>query len=163
MNRKIAFGFILLCGLFAFLDGKAQPKIGDKAPDILLKDSSGNPVRLHELDSKLILIDFWASWCGPCRKSNRELFSVYKKFHPKGFEIYGISLDQSGADWRRAIINDKIQWLQVIDKGGWDAKVATDWKIEYLPTSFLINENKEVIAINPGRPQLERFLKKLKK
>lgn len=132
-------------------------------PDIELKDSSGNSIRLHQLDSRVILIDFWASWCGPCRKSNRELFSVYRKFHSKGFEIYGISLDQSAADWRRAIINDKIQWLQVIDSGGWDAKVAADWKIEYLPTSFLINENKEVITINPRKAQIESFLKKLKK
>jgi peroxiredoxin len=146
---------LILCTQFA----GAQPAIGELAPDISLNDINGNTIKLSDLRGKIVLVDFWASWCMPCRRSNRELRPVYDKYKNKGFEIYGISLDENPADWKKAMQSDRIKWKQVIEKGGWDASTALAWKIEALPSSFLLDKQGRVLAVNPSRLQIEKYLK----
>jgi thiol-disulfide isomerase/thioredoxin len=138
----------------------AQPVVGDQAPDIVLTDLQGREQKLSALQGKLVLVDFWASWCMPCRKSNRELAPLYMKYKGKGFEIFGVSLDEKQQDWKRAVAADKIKWSQVMQAGGWDAPVAMQWKIEQLPTSYLLDKTGKVIAVNPTKSEIEHHLKK---
>ena len=139
----------------------AQPKQGEPVPDIQLKDANGVIQKLSDLKGKVVLIDFWASWCTPCRYSNRELRPLYNSYKKKGFEILGISLDKNEADWKKAVTADRIKWLQVTEAGGWEASVAQAWKIEQLPSSFLIDKEGKLIMLDPTKKQLEAELKKL--
>jgi len=139
---------------------QAQPKIGETAKEIALKNPNGVEERLSDHKGKIVLVDFWASWCLPCRRSNRELHSLYSKYKGKGFEIFGISLDQKIADWKNAISADQIKWKQVSEMGGWNAPVALAWGVEQLPSSFLIGKDGKIIAINPSKEEIEKLLKK---
>jgi thiol-disulfide isomerase/thioredoxin len=115
------------------------------------------------LKGKVILLDFWASWCPPCRYGNRQLGKIYKKYNADGFEIFGVSLDESVHDWKKAIEKDKISWTQVIDPRGQFAKSAIDWNVNALPTSYLINKNGDVVGIGLEGKELEKALEKLLK
>ena len=152
----------IICVLFTFITGtlRAQPGIGKPSPEISLEDRNGIIQRLSDNKGRVVLIDFWASWCGPCRRSNRELTSLYERYKNKGFEIFAISIDQNKEDWKRAILADKIKWKQVIERGGWDAPVALTWGIEQIPSSFLLDKEGIIIAINPTKKEIERYLKK---
>ncbi len=137
----------------------AQPKIGQQAPEILLKNTAGKDLRLSELKGKYVLVDFWASWCAPCRKSNKQLGPVYDLYKKKGFEIVGISLDEEEAAWKKAVATDKINWIQFRQDGGWYAPVALAWGIEQLPTSFLLDKTGTIISIDPPAGEIEAVLR----
>ncbi len=157
--KKIIAPIVLF--LFLFVTAiQAQPKIGEAAKEIALKNPMGVEERLTNYKGKIVLVDFWASWCLPCRRSNRELQSLYSKYKDKGFEIFGISLDQKIADWKNAISTDRITWKQVSEMGGWDAPVALAWGVEQLPSSFLLGKDGKIIAINPTKDEIEKHLKK---
>ena len=139
------------------------PKPGQQVPDIALKDVNGNTVRLSDQRGKVVLLDFWASWCGPCRKANKNLVALYAKLKQKGFEIYSVSLDDEKKEWEKAIAADKITWLQVNDKGGWNASLASAWKIEQIPASFLLDKEGKVVAVDLEGRELEYRINKLLK
>jgi len=145
--------------MFAVAMVQAQPRQGQKAAEISLPDVNGNTVSLSSLKGKIVLIDFWASWCGPCRQSNKHLVKLYEKYKDKGFEIYGISVDDSKDAWKRAIKYDKINWIQVNESNSHDGKVANAWYIQRIPTSFLVNKEGVLIEMNPEDKQLEKYLK----
>jgi thiol-disulfide isomerase/thioredoxin len=109
------------------------------------------------------LIDFWASWCGPCRKANPALGALYAKYRDKGFEIFGVSIDDEKKAWRKAIQADGISWKQVNAPGGWEAPIALEWKLEQIPASFLVDQQGKVIAVDPKKEDLENHLKNLLK
>lgn len=156
---KKALPLVMLFVLSCVTTLWAQPKPGDKAPEVSLPDLNGKIQKLSDLKGKIVLVDFWASWCAPCRRSNRELKPLYLKYKEKGFEIFGISLDQESGAWKDAVKTDGIMWKQVTEAGGWNAPVALKWNIEQLPSSFLVDKNGIVIAINPSKDEIEKQLK----
>jgi thiol-disulfide isomerase/thioredoxin len=106
-------------------------------------------------------LDFWASWCSPCRYANKGLAKIYDKYKSKGFEIYSVSLDTEKEDWVKAIKKDKIKWMQVLDPGGWDTPTAVNWQVFQLPTSYLIDKEGRLIAMDLEGKDLEKALKEI--
>jgi thiol-disulfide isomerase/thioredoxin len=153
--------FILASILLFSLAINAQPRQGQPAEEIALPQVNGDTLKLSSFKGKIVLIDFWASWCGPCRAANHELLRVYAKYKEKGFEIYSISLDDNGQAWRKAISRDKIKWKQVTDPGGWEANTARNWEIEALPTNFLMDKDGVLVAKDLEGKDLEKALKVL--
>jgi peroxiredoxin len=140
---------------------EAQIRQGYDAPDIALPSVNGDTIRLSSLKGKVVLLDFWASWCGPCRSSNKQLVKIYPKYKAKGFEIFGVSIDAGRNNWLKAIRNDKINWLQVNDPGDWSAKIVAQWGLNGIPTSYLIDKNGKLIAMDLVGKDLEKALKDL--
>ena len=125
-------------------------KSGDKAPDIELVAPSGKVTKLSKLKGKMVLIDFWASWCGPCRKENPNVVEAYAKYksmkfkNAKGFEVYSVSLDRAEDPWKKAIADDKLTWKN----HGWDkeGKAANAYNVTSIPTAFLIDGDGVIVA-----------------
>src|SRR6478752_5344991 len=151
--------YIVALLLIASLNGYAQPKIGEQVQEIALKNANGDAEKLSDLRGKLVLIDFWASWCGPCRHSNKDLVKLYSKYKTKGFEIYGISIDDDTDAWKKAIASDRIAWKQVNDQGGGESSLTNTWKIEVIPSSFLLDKDGKLIAKDPTPGEIEHYLK----
>ena len=126
-----------------------------------------NPTESYTLASrkfkgKVTLVDFWASWCGPCRVANKKLVKLYSKYKKQGFEIVGVSLDKDKAKWRDAIKKDKIAYVQVNDPAGFDAKSAVTFGVENMPASYLFDASGKLIAINPSEQQIINEINKAK-
>jgi peroxiredoxin len=123
--------------------------VGQTAPDFTMNDVNGNPVSLSsKIGSKLLLIDFWAAWCGPCRQENPNIVKVYKEFGKKGFDIFGVSLDQKKEDWVKAIADDKLTWTHVSDLQYWSNAAAKIYAVNSIPASFLVDGSGTIIARN---------------
>lgn len=137
------------------------PNITDSRLDFSLPDMKGDSIRLSSLKGKVFLLDFWASWCVPCRYSNKGLVKLYNKYKQNGFEILSVSLDNNKREWMKAVSKDKITWLQMIDPDGPDAKSAAKWQVDAIPASFLIDKNGDVVAINAEKKELENKIRQL--
>lgn len=123
-------------------------QIGQPAPGFTQADTSGNPLALSSLKGNVLLVDFWASWCGPCRAENPNVVDAYKKYHDKGFDILGVSLDKDRGKWLEAIQADGLTWYQVSDLKYWNNEVSTLYGVRSIPSNVLIDKDGIIIARN---------------
>jgi peroxiredoxin len=140
---------------------KPSPKVGEQAPNISLPDPNGKNVDLSSLKGKIVLLDFWASWCGPCRMENPNVVSVFNKYKDKGFIIYSVSLDNDKNKWLQAIEKDKMTWVHVSDLKNWNSAGAALYGVRSIPATYLIGKDGKIIAKNLRGEKLEEELKKV--
>ena len=131
---------------------------GAQAPDFTLTDPQGNAVTMSSVKGKIKIIDFWASWCGPCRLNNPALRKLYDELHPLGLEIIGVSLDTNKAAWEKAIEKDGLTWINVSSLKGWKCDLISLYNITGVPALFVLNENNQIIATGLRGEQLREFL-----
>ena len=146
----------------------ANINVGDQAPELAFQNPNGDIVKLSDLRGKVVLIDFWASWCGPCRMENPNVVRIYNEYKDKkytagkGFEIYSVSLDQAKDRWVDAIAKDGLSWSShVSDLRGWRAQGAALYGVNAIPMTFLVDGKGKIIAKGLRGAQLEAALKSL--
>lgn len=143
------------------LDAAKTTAVGSIAPDFTLKDVNGKPVSLAAFKGKYILVDFWASWCGPCRQENPTVVKAYQNYKSKGFDILGVSLDEKKDKWEQAIKQDKLDWTQVSDLKGWQSEVAELYGVKAIPMNYLLDKEGKIIAKSLRGAELIRKLGEL--
>ncbi|PPK88240.1 peroxiredoxin [Neolewinella xylanilytica] len=132
--------------------------IGAEAPDFTALTPSGDSLSLESLRGQVVLLDFWASWCGPCRRENPNVVRMYNKFKGAGFEILGVSLDDNRARWEQAIADDELEWLHVSDLMGWRSAYGQLYGVTSIPQTVLLDRKGNILARNLRGPELERKL-----
>ncbi|HEX2606413.1 MAG TPA: TlpA disulfide reductase family protein [Flavisolibacter sp.] len=144
----------------AAIQKKMQPQ---QAPDFTLPDTTGTPVSLASFKGKYVLVDFWASWCGPCREENPNVVRVYNKYKDKNFTVLGVSLDRTKKAWVDAIRNDGLTWTHVSDLQYWNNAAAALYKVEGIPYNVLIDPNGKIIGESLRGEDLDRKLSEVLK
>ena len=135
--------------------------VGQMAPEIALPNPEGKVVALSSLRGKYVLVDFWAKWCGPCRRENPNVVKAYHKFKDKGFEVFGVSLDRTKEDWLQAIQQDGLVWTHVSDLKYFQSQAAADYNINAIPFSILVDPQGVIIAKNLRGAALEKKLEEV--
>lgn len=140
------------------IDKLKSSNIGGIAPDFIGNTPDGRKVKLSDFKGKVVMIDFWASWCGPCRKENPFIVSLYKKYKDKNFAILGVSLDTDNDKWKDAIMADGLTWEHISDLKGWDSEIAILYNVQEIPQTLLLDKEGKILAKNPRDEELERKL-----
>ncbi|MEN8121362.1 MAG: TlpA disulfide reductase family protein [Bacteroidota bacterium] len=135
--------------------------IGQKAPDFELPSQNGEMLRLSSFEGKYVLLDFWASWCAPCRVANRELLELYDSFKDKNFEIVAISIDEDKSAWLKAIEKDGSKWTHLSDLKGWNTETAKTYGVRAVPQNFLLDTNGIILRKNMSTVDLASLLEKV--
>lgn len=131
------------------------------APDFSAKSPNGSTISLKESLGKITIIDFWASWCGPCRKENPNVVALYNEFHSKGLNIIGVSLDDDATKWKEAIAKDKLTWNQVSNLKGFEDPIATLYDVQQIPTTFVLDSKGNIVAKDLRGDELKAKVKEL--
>ncbi len=129
-----------------------------KIDNFVQPTSTGEPIEFYSIKNRFILIQFWASWCSPCRAEHPKLVELYSKYHPRGLEIIGISLDDLISDWTNAIAKDQLYWINVSDLLVWKNELVKKYKIDHVPFNILVDSSYSVIAIDLYPVQLSEVL-----
>jgi len=132
--------------------------IGSEAPEFEVNDPLGKPIKLSSFRGKIVLVDFWASWCGPCRAENPNVVKAFNGYHDKGFEVLGVSLDKTKENWEKAIMADGLKWTQVSDLQYWNSPLAKLYNVTSIPTNFLLDKNGIIIGKSLRGDDLEKKL-----
>ena len=132
----------------SFIKSNKKLAIGEVAPDIAAASPEGDTIHISDFQGKLLLVDFWASWCGPCRKENPNVVALYEEYKDKGFEILGVSLDSKRANWLKAIDDDGLTWSHISDLKGWKCEPCKPYRVNSIPFTVLLDEEGKIIAKN---------------
>jgi peroxiredoxin len=161
----LSAALLLISGTMSMVSAqKSGLEIGNKAPEIKLPDIKGDTVALSSFKGKMVLVDFWATWCSPCVEEQTELAGLYRKYKNtsftkgKGFEIYGVSLDAKKPVWEDFVTKNKINWIQVSDLKFWRSPVAKTYDIQGLPYNLLIDGNGVILGKNLHGAELEKAI-----
>jgi thiol-disulfide isomerase/thioredoxin len=171
MKKPGILFLILILSAYTTYAQPAKPelgtRIGNLAPEIIEKTPDGKQIKLSDTKGKLVLLDFWASWCGPCRRENPVVVAAYHKYknkrfvNGKGFVVFNVSLDRNETAWKNGIETDRLEWpYHVSDLKGWYSKHAAIYGVRQIPSNFLIDGNGVIIATNIKGPALEATLEK---
>lgn len=133
---------------------------GHTAPDFTLNTPDGRPVRLHEVKARVKLLDFWASWCSPCRAKSPELVKMYNKYKDRGLEIVSVSLDSKLPAWKKAIESDGLHWIHLSSLQGWQCPVASLYRVHGVPACFVLDADNRIVAVKVWGEELEEAIKR---
>jgi peroxiredoxin len=140
------------------MDIELKMQVGMMAPEFTLNDTTGKPVSLSSFKGKYVLVDFWASWCGPCRHENPNVVKTYNMYKDKNFTVLGVSLDENKDAWEKAIKDDGLIWTHVSDLKGWQNAVAMDYGIRAIPSNYLVSPDGKILAHNLRGEELQKAL-----
>ena len=144
-----------MAGFIRKVEGAKNFMIGAVAPDFEQATPEGATMKLSDLRGKVVLVDFWASWCGPCRKENPHVVKLYDKYKAKGFDVMGVSLDKTSDRWIKAIEKDDLRWNHVSDLKGWSNEVAKQYSVRSIPHTLLLDKDGKILARNLRAKELE--------
>lgn len=161
-SGTLRIGLVIALALIALLYYRyRQPRFiaGEKAPDFSVALSNGQTTRLSDLKGKYVLLQFWGSWCGPCRAENPYLAALYHRYHDRGFEIFSIAIEQNPAAWQRAIQQDGLEWTyHAVELNQFSGPVARLFNIKSIPATFLINPDGVIMGVNLPPSQIQKML-----
>jgi len=135
--------------------------VGGIAPDFQMETPEGKSISLHSIKAKVKIVDFWASWCGPCRAANPHLRDLYQKYKSKGLEIVGVSLDVKRDAWKKAMKEDRIEWIQISDLKGWNSVASDLYDIHGIPCIFILDEENRILGARVWGEEVDKILTKV--